>query len=175
MPERVGDQATMEPPKFERCSILLTFQKLMISEQWTKQPRRDGGRASGPSGERQGGGPATFRLRADHTKLVRAVLFCSLSQLARVGRHAAMVAERGSSAPRTARRCRCDRRDDEPEEVGNLHRSAQAGRSQPRFHVNGKFHLVGLTKNLFAQTSGRKQSGLLAQARCFLIKTLFET
>ena len=49
MPERVGDQATMEPPKFERCSILLTFQKLMISdsnrtiELWTKQPRRDGG------------------------------------------------------------------------------------------------------------------------------------
>jgi hypothetical protein len=24
--ERVGDQATMDPPKFERCSILLTFQ-----------------------------------------------------------------------------------------------------------------------------------------------------
>jgi hypothetical protein len=38
----------MEPPNFERCSILLTFQKLMISlktrttEPWTKQPRRDG-------------------------------------------------------------------------------------------------------------------------------------
>jgi hypothetical protein len=42
-------------------------------------------------------------------------------------------------------------------------------------HVSGKFHLVGFTKSLFAQTSGRKQSGLLAQARCFLIKTLFET
>jgi len=75
MPERVGDQATMEPPKFERCSILLTFQKLMISvsnrttELWTKQPRRDGGRASGPSEEAPRGGPATFRLRADHTEL----------------------------------------------------------------------------------------------------------
>jgi hypothetical protein len=56
-----------------------------------------------------------------------------------------------------------------------LNRSAQAGRSQPRFHVNGKFHLVGLAKNLFAQTSGRKQFGLLAQAGCFLIKALFET
>src|SRR6478736_6446454 len=63
MPERVGDQVTMEPPKFERCSILLTFQKLMISdsnrttELWTKQPRRDGGRASGPSGEAPRGRP----------------------------------------------------------------------------------------------------------------------
>jgi len=79
----------MEPPKFERCSILLTFQKLMISvsnrttELWTKQPRRDGGRASGPSEEAPRGGPATFRLRADHTQLGRAVLFCSLSQLAK--------------------------------------------------------------------------------------------
>ena len=30
MPEQVRDQATMEPPKFERCFILLSFQKLMI-------------------------------------------------------------------------------------------------------------------------------------------------
>ena len=90
MPERVVDQATMEPPKFERCSILLTFQKLMMSdlnrttELWTKQaPARRGGGASGPSGEAPRGGHATFRLRADHTQLGRAVLFCSLSQLAK--------------------------------------------------------------------------------------------
>jgi hypothetical protein len=88
MPERVGDQATIEPPKFERCSILLTLQQLMISdsnrttELRTKQPRRDGGGDArrGYLEKRRGGGPATFRLRADHTQLGRAVLFCSLYQ-----------------------------------------------------------------------------------------------
>jgi hypothetical protein len=66
------------------------------------------------------------------------------------------------------------RRDDEPQEAGNLYRSAQAGRIQPRIHVSGKFHLDGLTKSLFAQL-WREHFGLLAQAGCFLIKTLFET
>jgi hypothetical protein len=41
--------------------------------------------------------------------------------------------------------------------------------------VSGNVHLAGFTKNLFAQPSWRKQFGLLAQTRCFLIKTLFET
>ena len=87
MPERVGDQATMEPPKFERCSILLTFQKLMIWDAIgpiaTNSPGASGTQRRGHLGKRRGGGPATFRLRADHTQLGRAVLFCSLSQLAK--------------------------------------------------------------------------------------------
>ena len=89
MPERVGDQATMEPPKFERCSIcsLSKVNDLELESDHRAHreasTRRDGGtRARGHLGKRRGGGPATFRLRADHTQLGRAVLFCSLSQLA---------------------------------------------------------------------------------------------
>jgi hypothetical protein len=41
--------------------------------------------------------------------------------------------------------------------------------------VSGNVILAGFTKDLFAQLSSRKQFGLLAQVRCLLIKTLFET
>src|SRR6478672_5100079 len=82
MPERVGYPVTMEPPKFERCSINAHFSK--VNDLRLKSaPARQGGRTTGPSGEAPRGGPATFRLPADHTQLGRAVLFCSLSQLAK--------------------------------------------------------------------------------------------
>jgi hypothetical protein len=66
MPEPVGDQATMDPPKFERCSILLTFQQLMISdsnrttELWTKRPGATGDARRGHLGMGRGGGLRRF-------------------------------------------------------------------------------------------------------------------
>jgi hypothetical protein len=78
-----------------------------------------------------------------------------------------------SSGQRSAR---CTRwRGDEPEEVGNLYRSAQAGRRQPRIHVSGNIHLVGLPQQLVATNAKGHALSLLAQVNCFLIKTLFET
>jgi hypothetical protein len=55
---------------------------MMLALDGPNSPGASGGRV-GASGEAPRGGPATFRLRADHTQLGRAVLICSLSQLAK--------------------------------------------------------------------------------------------
>jgi hypothetical protein len=55
---------------------------MMLALDGPNSPGASGGRV-GASGEAPRGGPATFRLRTNHTQLGRAVLFCSLSQLAK--------------------------------------------------------------------------------------------
>jgi hypothetical protein len=65
------------PCVFSRFAYALPLQPTLLIpiRSYAKRPRRVGGERRGHLGKRRGGGPATFRLRADHTQLGRAVLF----------------------------------------------------------------------------------------------------
>ena len=75
-------------PPFRCCSILLTFEKLMFAgsnrttTRWIA-PARRGRRVGAIWGSAEGAALRSFGKRADHIQLGRAVLFCSLSRLAK--------------------------------------------------------------------------------------------
>jgi hypothetical protein len=56
--------------------------------------------------------------------------------------------------------------DDKGFGMGNLRRSALAGRSQPHIDVSGSIHLVGLPQKLVAANAKGHAFSLLAQVNC---------